>query len=665
MFSLRSFQTRHSLLLISLMSAVILVLSVLLYSQFTLTSNSIREASAQTMEESLLTQLAQHGESMTEVLAENLVNPVYAFDMKAIEDLLAGALAQEDVSYVYVLDRDGNVLHDGEDIIPKFGTRLTDPLADEAAFSSGLLILQTDEGLDISADIETGDSLLGRVRLGMSADSVRQDISAMTMQMSEISDAGINRTTGFMIALALFLVLAAVFLSFFVSRRFLNPIQQLKIGAEEITRGNLAVRVDPKGDDEFAHLATAFNHMAEQVQEVRDRLQERTHALEQEIQGRKVLDERLREAERMDAIGRLAGGVAHDFNNQLMVIGGTADSLAMGELSAEALEQVNMIQASVGSASELTKQLLAFARKGALKNIIVDVNELIDEVASMLSRSVKKQVRISTSLSTDCTTVRGDPSQLQNCLLNLGINANDAMVDGGVMHFSTEVTNVGRAEALVEECNAGEYLKLSVRDDGKGIDDNILSHIFDPFFTTKEMGKGTGLGLSAVWGTVKGHGGFIRVERKQDNTFFNLFLPLIRERKLKSQAVSDEVITGDNKTILVIDDEAMVRKTLGYLLENLDYNVLFASSGQDGIAQLESHGTVVDKIILDLMMPGMSGTETFKKLRELDSHIPIIVASGYAVDEESAELRELDPAAILQKPISVQALSTALGVQQH
>lgn len=659
--NLRSFQSRHSMLLISLLSLVIIVLSSLVMSQFRATVDDIRVASSQAMEESLLAQLRNRGISITNLLAENLVNPVFSFDMQAIEELLRGALEEEDIDYVFVLDSEGRVLHDGDPLIPSFGVVQEGEIAQAAALEGELLIQQSGNLLDISADINSGRNFLGRVRVGLSTSMIDIDIGEMATQLSDISSAGIDQTSIFVQAMSIALVIIGLVVSILVSRQFLKPVRNLTQGAQEIAENNLSFRADEDGNDELALLAKSFNHMAGQVQETRESLEQRSEDLENEIKEKQLLNARLLEAEKLDAIGRLAGGVAHDFNNQLMVIGGNADQLARESKDEKTQEHVGMIQTSVRSAAELTKQLLAFARKGAFRKSEIDVHEVVTDVVSMLSRSVDKRINISTRLMASHSKVMGDATQLQNALLNLGINARDAIEGNGEITFESIAVKVDHTmDETASDLAEGVYLRLAVTDTGKGIDDATLDHIFDPFFTTKEVGKGTGLGLPAVYGTVHRHDGHIRVERGNGKTSFVLFLPLMDEPAEQTTSPSVVETPDGNRTLLLVDDEDLVRTTIGLLLESLNYSFIPASNGIEALAILNKQSEAVDAVILDMMMPNMGGAETFREIRKIDKTIPIIIASGYAVEQDNEELQALGPLARLQKPISMEQLSNAL-----
>lgn len=644
-------------------ATIVVALSIALLAQFRATSNEIRIASEVAMEKNLQTQLERRGVTITEFLAENLVNPVIGYDMDLIQQLIESTLSQADVKYVYVLDADGKVLHDGELLIPNFGKALNDPLAEKAAVGRELVIQRSLSTVDISAPVQTGDTVFGRVRVGLSARAISADIASMSVELDHISRTGIDENLKLVQVTSVLLLLIGIAMAVFFSRRFTRPVRDLTIGVEQIARGALDTRVPEHGDDELGRLAKAFNNMVSQVKDMKEDLETHALALETEIEEREALDARLRQAEKMDAIGQLAGGVAHDFNNQLTVIQAHVELLSKRVVEPEHLELLDTIESSAASASELTQQLLAFARKGTFRFVEVDLHVTIADVTTMLSRGLDKRVVIESRLEANRSIVPGDPAQLQNALLNLGLNANDAMETGGELRFETAVTSIDADSCggLDGEIRVGEYLQVSVVDTGKGIIDEIFEHIFDPFFTTKDVGQGTGLGLAAVYGTVHRHGGFIRVERAQDTTSFILHLPLnVENAQPAEQSGMVELPSGDF-TVLVVDDERLVRVAISNLLQNIDCKAVLAESGNEALKLYAEQQADIDVVLLDLMMPEKSGEETFHELRAFDPGVPIVIASGYSIESQTEWIAESDNTATLQKPFRMEQLRSVLA----
>jgi len=357
-----------------------------------------------------------------------------------------------------------------------------------------------------------------------------------------------------------------------------------------------------------------------------ERVAERTRELHQN-------QERLRQSEKMDSIGRLAGGIAHDFNNMLAAIMGAAELLQMNltESDEKNKNMVGMIITTAGRAADLTRQLLSFSRQNAPLTATIDFHVVLRDTLVLLKRTIDKRVEINSSLAATPSLIDGDLAQIQNAILNLGINAGDAMSKNGKLTLETEVTELDNiyCEKSLFELQPGSYLKFSLHDTGKGMDLETQKNIFEPFFTTKAHGKGTGLGLSAVYGMVCTHKGAIEVYSEPGaGSVFRLYFPLsnaaVSEYRVKE--VEPLLATG---RILVIDDEELIRTTVKMTLEDLGFDVLTAEDGEAGIRLYERHKHI-DLVILDMIMPKMGGVDTFRALREIDPDAKVIIASGFS-----------------------------------
>ncbi len=384
----------------------------------------------------------------------------------------------------------------------------------------------------------------------------------------------------------------------------------------------------------------------------------------QDISEEVQLQEQLRHAQKMEAVGQLAGGVAHDFNNLLTAIMGSAALLAMrlGEDHEEAglVEQITLAS---GRAADLTKQLLAFSRKGRMQSTSVDLHEIVGEVQRLLARSIDRRIEIVRDLQADRSAVHGDPTQLQNALLNLCVNARDAMPQGGTLTLATRNVKLSRDELehWPEDLVPGEYIQLEVRDTGVGMDEALQARVFEPFFTTKAEGEGTGLGLAGVYGCVQGHDGAIRIESAPgQGATFRLLLPISGSRtKHRPRRQSEGVVRGAG-TVLIIDDEEVVRKMLAKALGDLGYEVLTAVDGMDGIETFADAHDEIDVVVLDMVMPRLSGEETFYQLQQIDPGVPVLVSSGYARNSAVERLAQAGAAGFLAKPFQLDELSRLL-----
>ena len=373
--------------------------------------------------------------------------------------------------------------------------------------------------------------------------------------------------------------------------------------------------------------------------------------------------EQLQHDRRMEAIGQLAGGVAHDFNNLLTGIAGATDllELKVGD-NPQVRKNINTIRVSTERAAGLTQKLLAFSRKGKHVSTPVNIHTLIDETVSILERSIDKKIAIKTKLDAEYAMVSGDPSQLQSGLLNLCINARDAMPGGGELLITTSNIEFFRGCCEIDaNLQPGHYIQVSIHDNGTGIPLEVQQKIFEPFFTTKEVGKGTGLGLAAVYGMVKDHHGHVSFYTEPgQGTVFHIFLPISAEVDNFISQEEDKVIRG-NGTILVIDDEDIIRTTATLILENLGYNVLLAQNGQEGADLYRQKQDHIDLVLLDMVMPVMNGREAFELIRAANPEAKIIMSSGFARDLNVADLTSKGLAGFIMKPFSRVRLSQVIG----
>ncbi len=376
-----------------------------------------------------------------------------------------------------------------------------------------------------------------------------------------------------------------------------------------------------------------------------------------DVSARKRLEADLRQAHKLEAIGTLAGGIAHDFNNLLMGIQGRTALMLMSIDSLHPyVEHLKAIEDIVRSGSDLTRQLLGFARGGKFEVKPVDLNEIIQKSADLFGRT-KKEVAISCQCQPRLWAVEVDRGQIEQALLNLCINAWQAMPGGGELYFETE--NVLLDDLFVEsfKVKPGKYVKISVRDTGVGMDAKTQSRIFEPFFTTKEMGRGTGLGLASAYGIIKGHGGVITAESEiGKGTTFNIFLPATEKTIPREKKSSEEIYVGD-ETILLVDDEEVITDVSREILETLGYKVMIAGSGKEAVDIYKEKKTKIDLVIMDMIMPQMSGGEAFDLLKNINPEIKVILSSGYSLKGQANKIMERGCRAFLQKPFSIKELS--------
>ena len=378
--------------------------------------------------------------------------------------------------------------------------------------------------------------------------------------------------------------------------------------------------------------------------------------------------EQLRESElemqqhqKLEAVGQLASGVAHDFNNQLAGIIGFSELLKLDIKNKEQLEYVNGILLASERASDLTQKLLTFARKGEHNVAPFAPDEIILETISMLSRTVNKNIEITSDLNCEGQLIEGDVSQIANALLNLGVNARDAMPDGGKLTFRSSISK--------------DELTISIKDSGTGIPEEIRTKIFEPFFTTKGKNKGTGMGLAAVYGTMKQHGGDIELNSSKNGTEFFLHFPVKDSSELATKKSETEkslseqsVITvqktnhnNDGKIVIAIaDDEDIVRHMAEILLEKSGYKVIAFDDGSTLLEYYKSHADEIDFILLDNLMPTLGGAETFNAIKKFDPEVKGAIMSGYHSEEEEERYKSMGLKGLIKKPFTNQILNDSI-----
>ena len=386
-----------------------------------------------------------------------------------------------------------------------------------------------------------------------------------------------------------------------------------------------------------------------------------------EEEEKRKLETRLQQDRKLEAIGTLAGGIAHDFNNILMGIQGNA-SLVLLDMDSDHphYKRLRNIEQLVQNGAELTGQLLGFAGRGRYKPKPTDLNELIRKSSGMFGHT-KKEIKIHRKYRKDIWTVEVDQKQIERVLLNFYVNAWHAIsacADGsasrsGSRELYLQTENITLDENCVKpyDIDPGHYVKISVTDTGVGMDETTQQRIFDPYFTTRQMGRGTGLGLASAYGIIRNHGGFINVYSEEGvGTTFNIYLPVSEERVMEEKELAEDILKG-SETVLLVDDEDMIIDVSREILNALGYKVLSARSGKEAVEIYESNKDSVDLIILDMVMPGMGGGETYDKLKEINPDIKVLLSSGYSINGQITGVLERGCKAFIQKPFSIKDFS--------
>jgi len=379
-----------------------------------------------------------------------------------------------------------------------------------------------------------------------------------------------------------------------------------------------------------------------------------------DITERKHLETQLQQAQKLEAIGTLAGGIAHDFNNLLMGIQGNISLMLMDMGSKYPhSERLKNIEKQIQSGVRLTSHLLGYARKGRYEVKPIDLNQLVEEISDTFGRT-RKEITIRREFANDLSTIEADPGQIEQVLLNLFVNAADAMPNGGDLILKTMNTTHKDMKGKLYDPRPGKYVLLRVTDTGIGMYKKTLERIFDPFFTTKEIGRGTGLGLASAYGIVKGHGGYIDVDSKRGHgATFSIYLPASEKGARKAVRRADQLIKG-TETVLLVDDEEAIRQVGKELLELMGYRVLLARDGKEAVEVYKKNLNDIEIVLLDMVMPNMGGGETYDTMKKINPEIKVLLFSGYSIDGEATEILERGCNGFIQKPFRMKKLSQSI-----
>jgi PAS domain S-box-containing protein len=376
---------------------------------------------------------------------------------------------------------------------------------------------------------------------------------------------------------------------------------------------------------------------------------------------RRRLETQFHQAQKLETIGTLAGGIAHDFNNLMTtILGNTSLILYDIDDTHPHYEPLNNIERQIKRGAELTTQLLGYARKGKYYVKPVNLNQIVEENAAAFGRT-RKEITIQCELADDLLAVEADQGQIQQVLLNLFVNAADAMPTGGNLILKTSNATHNDIKSQEYHPEPGDYLCLTVSDTGIGMDEKVRRRIFDPFFSTKETGKGTGLGLASVYGIIKNHGGYIEVQsQKGHGSKFSIFLPASAGKVLKITEPAPEIMKGSG-TILIVDDEEMVLDVGVRVLKKLGYTVLESNNGRHTVELYAKVQDKIDLVILDIVMPDMSGGDVYDRLKEINPDVKVLLASGYSIDDQAREIMERGCDDFIQKPFSLKSMSEKIS----
>ncbi len=561
-------------------------------------------------------------------LIEALELPLWDFNVKGVESICVSFAKNDFVGEIVVKDIEGAVIFESRKNSEYELTRRSETIA-----YHGTPVGTIELGLTPGIYKEGGVRLL---------------VSGLTLALINI----------------VVLVLATAFLLKIYIR---NPFDYLVECIDQISKGDYRWQSRIYNQPEIQEIISKFECMARQVEIRETSLKEAKLRLEKEIderkraeEQRKMLEAKLIQAQKLEALGTLAGGLAHDFNNMLMGIQGrTSLMLLQAGSNLFFREHLEQIEKHVESASSLTSQLLSFARGGKCEPRTVSLNSLIEDHHRMFCRT-RKEISYRSEFAPDLWTVEADSGQMQQVLMNVYVNACQAMPDGGELFVRTENAELDQIQTRPYSINPGKFAKLSVADTGTGIDPDILPKIFDPFFTTKCATKGNGLGLASVYGIVKNHGGFVNVRSKMnEGSTFEIYLPASEKEPERRDMCKREIVKGTG-AILLVDDEEIVIEVSVEMLEILGYSVKAARDGMEAVRIFEEEKHAIDLVIIDMVMPSMDGGRVFDEIKRISPKVKTILATGYSMNRKAAAIMERGCDGFLQKPFSLDQLSSKL-----
>ncbi|MCE5281746.1 MAG: PAS domain S-box protein [Deltaproteobacteria bacterium] len=419
---------------------------------------------------------------------------------------------------------------------------------------------------------------------------------------------------------------------------------------EEINiRNHIGVMLTKDGEERVFSMNDAFNrNIGGHIVGVVGSMHDVTNLIE--------IEKKLILSQKIESLGTLAGGIAHNFNNLLMGIQGyTSLVLLKTDPSHPSYEKLKRIEEQVQSGADLTRQLLGFAREGRYAVKPTDMNDVLEQSSSMFGKA-KKEISVHRKYGKDLWRVEVDRGQMEQMLMSLYINAWQAMPGGGDIFLETKNMILDEKHSLLYPVKPGRYIKISVTDNGTGMDEKTRKRIFDPFFTTKEIGRGTGLGLASVYGIIKGHGGYIDVYSEPGHgTTFTIYIPAVEREPAKEEMTAETIAKGTG-TILLVDDEKTILEVSKELLESMGYTIYAAGSGQEATTIYTDKKDEIDLIILDMIMPGISGGEAFDRLRAINSRVKVLLSSGYSITGQAQEILDRGCNGFIQKPFHPEEL---------
>ena len=584
--------------------------------------------------------ITQKALSISEMTAYSISPAIVFDDRKGAEEALQSARQNKDLVYMVVVDDSGRIFAEyNKDEAEKVDYRT---LCRHDQIEEGELVYKT-----VTPIMQHGRQI-GSLYTGIS-------LEAVTLNVQQ------SQSTFALVSLVIFL--AGMAATFGITALMTKRLRRMVDTVEKIAEGDMQQRASVSSHDEVGNLATSFNLMVDKLEIARkeledinrtleERVDERTKALQKEIKEREKAEQDLLHAQRMETIGNLAGGVAHDFNNILGIILGYITMLRNNNIDRAEMERyLDIVNTATQRGAGLVKQLLTFARKTDVHLESVSVNDVVIEIHKLLLETFPKTITLTLEPTPRLPLINADHNQLHQAILNLCVNARDAMPQGGILSLNTAPIPGTVLRKRFPDAVEAEYVCIRIGDTGIGMDEHTMDHIFEPFFTTKERGKGTGLGLSVVYGVVNHHRGFIDVQSKAgEGTVFAVYFPIPIQKLEGSRSKEHAAVEGGQEKILLVEDEDALLNLLKTVIESRGYKTITATDGEDAVSVFTNHKEEIALVLSDMGLPKLGGFEAYMQMRAINPNLKVIFASGYLDPRVRTEMQKIGTADFIQKP---------------
>ena len=659
-----SLRVKYSSILVCLIATMIALVTIISLDIYKQSIADLRKTTTEDISLSIIKQMQTRAESIADLLSYQLVNPLYYYDIDQINNLLNDVLEQKNVLGTVVFDKNCRILHQGSERLTRFEQKV---LNSEICNDQGSITLETrnENTITVSKPILFADQTLGGISVTISTEEVQQIIDESEKVFISREQDGIESFVTKLTFIAIILIVCALVVAIYIAGKLVAPIEQLSKHAKRIGRGKYNIEIKKHQNDEIGDLETAFDRMrldlqssTVSIEHLREEVAKKTEAERQ----RGIIEQQLQRALRMEAVGQLAAGIAHDLNNILSGIVTLPQLMLLDVEEGDPMTKpLLQMQKSGKRASVIVQDMLTLARSGMTAEEVIDPIAIVE--AYLIGPEMEElkreypEIVIQTDIDDDVMNIKGAPAQLTNVLMNLINNSAEAIRKSGEISISLHNTYVDKPFGTYDSVAEGDYVLLTIQDTGEGIAPENVSQIFEPFFTKKTMGRsGTGLGMAIVWNTVKDHRGYIDIISEPDaGTTVYLYFPVTRESLLKIAEPDIATTSGNGENILIVDDVAEQRQIAESILTRLSYKVTTVASGEEAIVYLEEN--TPDLIILDMIMdPGMDGLQTCQAILPSNPTIPIVIASGYSEEKNIREALRLGARKYIKKPYSIETL---------